>query len=360
MNVATSVIFLISHFAVILCQHEEEDTIGDDEESVTQKQVSTVASIDEKSYLSDMEIMKIYMTSANSLKLFWGVTPEDIKMNKTYGLFYDIDNKENLTEPKTVTLDPCIEVLNLEYCKKYFFAVAPLNNEKGKGINPNSSNVRSIITYMDPLAPPINLHVDFAPGRTPCLLIKWTASCRNLPNPLGYKIRLIENSQPEPNTNTLRTLLSTKFEQACTVPVHYGRIYEISVSNDIPGASFSQIVKLKIPDFIQPYDVRLAVNDSTGAFLLYWKEPYVPLCNGQYFYEVFVFDDKYVTPNTSYIVLRVNRPGIIYKGNRTDYTFGVDLVCCDYSRKSRLSELVHGSVDGQIEHIDGTEQSQIQ
>lgn len=42
---------------------------------------------------------------------------------------------------------------------------------------------------MNPTAPPLDLHAEFIPGSAPCLLIKWTASCRNIPDPLGYKVR---------------------------------------------------------------------------------------------------------------------------------------------------------------------------
>ncbi|KAK9887275.1 hypothetical protein WA026_021583 [Henosepilachna vigintioctopunctata] len=340
MNVVVSLLCL-HFFVMVLCRNNEVTpdikTANETAENHT-------------NYLVDIEIIKMYMTSPNSLKLFWGSTSEDVRMNKTYGLFYDIDNKENMKDPKVITQDPCIEVLNLDYCKKFFFAVASMNG--GKGINPNSSNIRSIVTLMDPLGAPLNVRADFLPGRIPCLLIKWTASCKNIKEQHKYKIRLVENSTQGQTANILRTLLSTKFEQACTVPVHYGNIYEISVANDMHGASYSDIVKLKIPNFIQPYDVRLAVNSSNGAFLLYWREPFVPVCNGQYFYEVLVFNDKNVTSRSNYTVFRVNRPGFVYKGNLTEYTFGVDLVCCDYSEKSRITDLVYGNTNGDVKYLN--------
>ncbi|XP_045478066.1 uncharacterized protein LOC123683199 isoform X2 [Harmonia axyridis] len=319
---------------------EEENTIANND---PQEKPTT-------GYLQDIEIIKIYMTSLNSLKIFWGSLPEDIKLNKTYGVFYDVDTKENLIEPKIKTQDPCLEILNLDYCKRYFFAVAPLNN--GTGINPNSSYIRSISTYMDPMAPPLDLQAVFLPATTPCLLIKWTASCRNIPDPVGYKIRLIENFQDgPPTTKTSTTLPSTIFQHSCTVPVSYGALLEISVSNDVPGSTYGAPIHVRVPRFLQPYDVRLAVNASSGAFLLYWREPYVIGCDGGYFYEVLVYETKNVTRGSRAEVFRVNRPGFVFKGNGSEYTFGVDLVCCDYSQRSVVSDLVYGNVNGVIERI---------
>lgn len=150
---------------------------------------------------------------------------------------------------------------------------------------------------------------------------------------------------------TFQTPQSTVFQRVCSVPIHYGAISEISISNDLTGAEFGKPYKLKIPQFLQPFDVRLAVNESSKAFLLYWREPFVPVCDGSYFYEVFVYEDKDVTIDSNYTIFRVNRPGFVYRGNGSEYTFGVDLVCCDYSRRSVMSDLVYGNVNGVTEHI---------
>lgn len=123
------------------------------------------------------------------------------------------------SEPKIKTQDPCLEILNLDYCKRYFFAVAPLNN--GTGINPNSSYIRSISTYMDPMAPPLDLQAVFLPATTPCLLIKWTASCRNIPDPVGYKVRAHGSSNRKSKRNVLCMYIHSPhlvFYEAYSIP----------------------------------------------------------------------------------------------------------------------------------------------
>lgn len=80
-----------------------------------------------------------------------------------------------------MTTNESATIEDLAFCTKYNFAVSVGNENK---INPN--DIKSIITYLDRLAPPEDLQIDFEPGEPPCLLIKWSASCSNNGQAIGY------------------------------------------------------------------------------------------------------------------------------------------------------------------------------
>lgn len=86
----------------------------------------------------------------------------------------------------TSNLSAVIE--DLDYCTKYNFAVSATDNENNRGNNINPNNVRSIMTFLDPEEPPKNLHVEYEPLETPCLVIKWSASCPNIGQPIAYVV----------------------------------------------------------------------------------------------------------------------------------------------------------------------------
>lgn len=91
-----------------------------------------------------------------------------------------------ISDPKNFTSELAALVDNLEYCTMYLFAVSAGSENK---INPN--NVRGIVTEINRELAPENLQVDFEPGQEPCLLIKWSASCANIGEPIGYTASII-------------------------------------------------------------------------------------------------------------------------------------------------------------------------
>lgn len=93
----------------------------------------------------------------------------------------------SLSAPRLLTRNLSAIIEDLDYCTKYNFAVTVINNNEQKEINPNT--IRSIITFLDPEAPPKDLQVEYVPMGTPCLVVKWSASCPNVGQPIGYVVR---------------------------------------------------------------------------------------------------------------------------------------------------------------------------
>lgn len=77
---------------------------------------------------------------------------------------------------------------DLDYCTKYNFAVSVIDEENKSGNKINPNNIRSITTFLNPELPPENLEVEYEPLDIPCLLIKWSASCPNVGQPIGYVV----------------------------------------------------------------------------------------------------------------------------------------------------------------------------
>lgn len=94
----------------------------------------------------------------------------------------------SISAPRLITRNSSAVIEDLEYCTKYNFAVTVLDNHSNgePAINPNT--IRSIITFLDPDAPPQDLQVEYEPLETPCLLVKWSASCPNVGQPIGYVV----------------------------------------------------------------------------------------------------------------------------------------------------------------------------
>lgn len=68
--------------------------------------------------------------------------------------------------------------------------------------------------------------------------------------------------------------------------VNYGDQYDIKVSTNFPGSKATDVITYKVPEFLQPYKVRVAANEEEGAFMIYWTEPFVPYYVNKVYYEV--------------------------------------------------------------------------
>ncbi|CAH1110456.1 unnamed protein product [Psylliodes chrysocephalus] len=66
---------------------------------------------------------------------------------------------------------------------------------------------------------------------------------------------------------------------------HYGAKYDIKVSTNFPGSKATEAVTYKVPNFLQPYKVRVTSNPEAGAFMIYWQEPYLPYFIDRLYYE---------------------------------------------------------------------------
>lgn len=99
--------------------------------------------------------------------------------------------QNGILAPRLTTKNLSAVIEDLDYCTKYNFAVSAIDNNNNVGDTVNPNNVRSIITYLDPDAPPKDVQVEYEPLETPCLLIKWSASCPNVGQPIGYVVSIM-------------------------------------------------------------------------------------------------------------------------------------------------------------------------
>lgn len=65
----------------------------------------------------------------------------------------------------------------------------------------------------------------------------------------------------------------------------YGEKFDIKVSTNFPGSQATDTVTHKVPNFLQPYKVRVTSNPD-GAFMIYWSEPFLPHYIPRAYYEV--------------------------------------------------------------------------
>ncbi|XP_060536140.1 uncharacterized protein LOC132708052 isoform X2 [Cylas formicarius] len=216
---------------------------------------SSSSSIPSPTPPSSIEILAIYVIPGigNSIRVIWGADTDREMGNFTFGLFYGEDEGE-FNYPKLTTSNLSVIVEDLEYCTRYSFAVT-LDDGGGfdiSKINPNL--VRSIVTGIDPLAAPTNLTLSVFEK-----------------NMSRYKIITFP---PNKRTDLIYKL-----------GVSYGDEYEVRVSNNFPGAKAVGPMMYKVPAFLQPFKVKVAVNAEEGAFMIYWEEPFVPIRVGSYYYQ---------------------------------------------------------------------------
>ncbi|XP_050504566.1 uncharacterized protein LOC114337879 [Diabrotica virgifera virgifera] len=294
--------------------------------------------------LESVEILCIYIPPGigNAVKLVWGLKLNDLNLNVTYGVHYGKDD-EDFTDPKIRTTDESTLIEHLEFCTRYKFAVSVGDEHK---INPN--NIRTVVTYLDRKAPPQNLQVDFEPRDTPCLLIKWSAACVNIGQAIGYVVSVFDH---ETSHYTIVTLpASRRVDFIHHFKAYYGAKFDIKVSTNFPGSKATETVTYKVPNFLQPYKVRISSNQSAGAFMIYWKEPYVPYFIDRLYYEVYIY--KGFNTSKNFEKFYVTRPVFIYKGNESEYTFRVGSVSYDHEYRSMLTNPIFADVYGEVHEFE--------
>ncbi|CAH1116481.1 unnamed protein product [Phaedon cochleariae] len=293
-----------------------------------------------------IEILRVILPPGigNAVKLVWGRKLDDMNLNITYGVHYAKDGEE-LTAPKLLTTNESAVVEDLEFCTKYNFAVTITSNDGAVSkISPN--DLRSVVTLLDLKAAPKDLKVDFEPRELPCLLIRWSASCPNIGQPVVYIISAFEQNS---SRYTIVTLPASKREDfVYHFKVSYGAKFDIKVSTNSVGSQATETVTYKVPSFLQPYKVRVTSNPD-GAFMIYWQEPYVPYYVDRVYYEVYVYQGTNISSN--YEKYYVTRPVLVYKGNASRYTFSVGLVSYDGQYRSLLSDPIAADIYGDNRQI---------
>lgn len=68
--------------------------------------------------------------------------------------------------------------------------------------------------------------------------------------------------------------------------VDYQDEFEIRVSTSFPGSKAAGPVSYKVPEPLQPFKVRVTVNQTEESFMIYWAPPFVPLSFGRFYYQV--------------------------------------------------------------------------
>ncbi|XP_044265307.1 uncharacterized protein LOC123011757 [Tribolium madens] len=283
----------------------------------------------------DMEIISIEVLPkvGNAVVLSWGKPLREYHLDWTYGVYYGESMEEALKEPKLTTKDLYTEIANLTFCTQYIFAVGVVD-PTSKPPHPARS-LRTIGTLIDELAPPEHLQVEFIPEEDPCLLIKWSASCPNIAVPLGYLVTIHEVDSPR--MMLITHPLTTSVELAQTLRVIHGKTYEIKVATDMVGSQPTDVVSFKVPHFLQPYNVRLTSRPD-GAFVMYWREPFVPYFVDDFYYEVYVYPGRDLQGKA--MIYPTERPVFQFQGNQSEYTFMVGLRSGDGEFKSYLTDPV--------------------
>ncbi|XP_056638823.1 uncharacterized protein LOC130446532 isoform X1 [Diorhabda sublineata] len=291
-----------------------------------------------------VEILRVVLPPGigNAVKLIWGRKLYDLNLNVTYGVHYG-KNDDELKEPKLLTTNESVLIENLDFCTQYSFAVSV-----GDEYKINLNNIRSVVTYLDRKAPPQNLQVEFEPQNPPCLLIKWSASCANIGQPIGYVISLFDHETTHYTIITLPP--SNRVDFSHPFQTYYGAKFDIKVSSNFPGSEATKIVTYKVPNFLEPYKVKISTNLEAGAFMLYWKEPYVPSFIDRLYYEVYI----YKSLNTSDVFEKyyVTRPVLIYKGDEPQYMFRVGSVSYDGQYRSVLTDPLVADVYGEVHEVE--------
>ncbi|XP_030747173.1 uncharacterized protein LOC115875802 isoform X2 [Sitophilus oryzae] len=299
-----------------------------------------------------VDILSIYVPPGigNAVKLVWGDDRGTEGMNLTYGVYYGIDESE-LEFPKLTTSNQSMLIEDLEYCTTYHFAVTLLEengNVQETKINPYI--MRTLITGLDHMAAPINLTVDFEPKVQPCIDIKWSAACPNVVAPIGYVLSIFDKKLVKYKVMTLaRTKRSDLVHR---MPVNYGDMYEIRVSTNFPGSKAVGPFFYEVPQALQPFKLKVTVNKDDDAFLIYWKEPYVPLTIGRYYYQVFVYPGRDL--EAPYEKYYVTRPVMVYKGERGEYSFSVNFASSDRKHVSAVTTPVYANLNGEVYELNAT------
>ncbi|XP_060536142.1 uncharacterized protein LOC132708052 isoform X3 [Cylas formicarius] len=312
---------------------------------------SSSSSIPSPTPPSSIEILAIYVIPGigNSIRVIWGADTDREMGNFTFGLFYGEDEGE-FNYPKLTTSNLSVIVEDLEYCTRYSFAVT-LDDGGGfdiSKINPNL--VRSIVTGIDPLAAPTNLTIDLETLESPCLAIKWSAACSDVVFPVGYVLSVFEKNMSRYKIITFPP--NKRTDLIYKLGVSYGDEYEVRVSNNFPGAKAVGPMMYKVPAFLQPFKVKVAVNAEEGAFMIYWEEPFVPIRVGSYYYQVFVYPGQDVT--APYEKYYVTRPVMVYKGEIGAYSFSVNLASQDRKHISPVTTPVYANLNGESFELNVT------
>ncbi|KAG5877924.1 hypothetical protein JTB14_012002 [Gonioctena quinquepunctata] len=158
--------------------------------------------------------------------------------------------------------------------------------------------------------------------------------------------------QPESSRYKIITLpASKKVDFVHHFKVDYGVKFDTKVSTNFAGSQPTEIVTYNVPNFLQPYKVRVTSNPD-GAFMIYWNEPFVPHYIDRVYYEVYVYRGTNISSN--YEKYYVTRSVLVYKGNESQYTFSVGLVSYDGQYRSLLTDPLVADVYGDVHKISIT------
>uniref|UniRef100_A0AAR5PE66 Fibronectin type-III domain-containing protein n=1 Tax=Dendroctonus ponderosae TaxID=77166 RepID=A0AAR5PE66_DENPD len=233
-----------------------------------------------------VEILAIFVPPgiSNAVQVVWGGDGVPNGANLTYGVYFGSEDGD-LEYPKLTTPNVSALIIDLEYCTKYNFAVTVLDGGATSDtvkINPNT--VRTVITGAEQLAPPLNLTVDLEARAQPCINIRWSAACPTVTAPVGYVVSVLDKKLAKYKVLTLPP--TQRSDLVYRLPVQYDDILEIRVSSTFPGSKAVGPVEYQVPAQLQPFKVRVTVNEEDGAFVIYWAEPFVPLMVGRYYYQL--------------------------------------------------------------------------
>ncbi|KAL1502155.1 hypothetical protein ABEB36_007342 [Hypothenemus hampei] len=296
-----------------------------------------------------VDIWAIYVPDGigNAVKVVWGGDKEPNNVNLTYGLYFGKDQDE-LKHPKVTTSNLNALVQDLEFCTRYDFAVTVLNQNEEIQVNPNT--IRTIITGAERLAAPANLTVDLEPRAEPCLDIKWSAPCSTVVTPTGYVVSVLNKKTSKYKVFTLPK--TKRSDLIYRLPVEYGDSYEIRISTTFPGSKAVGPLNYTVPQPLQPFKLKVTVNQDDYAFLIYWSEPFVPLSIGRYYYQVFVYPGQDL--EAPYEKYYVTRPVMVYKGDIGEYSFCVNLATYDRKHVSQVTAPVYANLNGETYELNAT------
>ncbi|XP_050297320.1 uncharacterized protein LOC126736811 [Anthonomus grandis grandis] len=300
---------------------------------------------------SSVEILTSYVLPGigNSVKLVWGSDQGPNKDNLTYGVHFGLEEGE-LQYPKLTTPNQSVIIEDLEYCTKYDFAITILSENGLDNIKINPNTIRTIITGGDQMEAPTNLTVELEARAHPCIDIKWSSACPNVVDPIGYVVSAMDKKTLK---YTVVTLPKTKRSDLIyRMPVEYNDSFEIRVSTTFPGSKAASPLTYQVPKPLQPYKVKVTINQEEGAFLIYWAEPFIPLSIGRYYYQVFVYPGQDL--EAPYEKYYVTRPVMVYKGERGEYSFSVNFASNDRKHVGDITKPIYANLNGESYELNAT------
>ncbi|CAL8091762.1 unnamed protein product [Orchesella dallaii] len=238
--------------------------------------------------LPKVEGLKVIATPNGDVDLMW----RPVKLEKaSYGIYHGKTAQEisDRREQGRTSLTK-FHVSNLEACENYLFDVGLITDN---GFGPLTESPIQILTKMNPLSPPKNVHVSSEGGIK--VKVSWDAPCSIMEKAIGYNITIDETTQNRTYgvSNVSYSILPNLYHE---LDLQYGGSYKLTVSTNINGGKQSAPVSFEGPPI--PFPEKVRACSHCNALTIFWEEPKLPMLvktKGNESYVVYLSKDSNLT-----------------------------------------------------------------